>query len=151
VVVKYVSKRFRDIARGADVHALDDLSCAIADREFAAILGPSQCGKSTLLNIVAGFEASSRGAVLLDGRPVMRPGSDRGVVFQEYALFPWLSVAQNLEFGLRHQPLDSGQRRRRVRQYVELVGLRGFEHASPKNLGRDETTGGPVARPGGRS
>lgn len=134
VVVKHVSKGFRDIARGADVHALDDVSCAIADQEFAAILGPSGCGKSTLLNILAGFEAPSTGEVLLDGRPITQPGPDRGVVFQEYALFPWLSVVQNIEFGLRHLSLGTGERRVRVERYVELVGLQGFEHRFPKEL-----------------
>jgi ABC-type nitrate/sulfonate/bicarbonate transport system ATPase subunit len=127
-------KRFTDIARQEVVTALDGIDLNIAGTEFLTILGPSGCGKTTLLNIVAGFEQASSGEVLLDGDPIRKPGPDRGVVFQEYALFPWLSVEQNVEFGLRERGVPKAERRERVRQQINAVGLRGFERRYPQEL-----------------
>ena len=104
---------------GRGVPALERIDLDVAEREFLCLLGPSGCGKSTLLNIVAGFLAPTTGRVLVDGAPVTGPGADRGVVFQEYVLFPWLTVAGNVEFGpkLKGAPLE--ERRRTVARYLE--------------------------------
>src|SRR3981189_202094 len=92
IVVRGLRKRFIDIARQEEVVALDGIDLEIGDDEFLTILGPSGCGKTTLLNIVACFESATNGEVRLDGERLLKPGPDRGVVFQEYALFPWLTV-----------------------------------------------------------
>ncbi len=131
ITIEKVTKSFRDVSRGETVVALRDVSCEVGDQEFVAILGPSGCGKSTLLNILAGFDFPTEGRVLLDGKPINQPGPDRGVVFQEYALFPWLTVQQNVEFGLRG---PASERAAVTRRYIELVGLQGFEHRFPKEL-----------------
>ena len=108
-----VRKSYQDAAEGTEVVALDGLDLHIEPREFLTLLGPSGCGKSTLLNIIAGFEKPDSGAVFLDGRPITRPGPDRGVVFQDYALFPWLNVQQNIEYGLREKGLATAEIKRR--------------------------------------
>jgi NitT/TauT family transport system ATP-binding protein len=127
-------KRFIDIARQEEVVALDGIDLEIGDDEFLTILGPSGCGKTTLLNIVACFENASGGEVLLDGEAVRKPGPDRGVVFQEYALFPWLTAQQNIEFGLRERGMARAERRERVRRQIASVGLSGFEQRYPQEL-----------------
>jgi len=114
--------------------ALAGIDLEVAEREFVCLLGPSGCGKSTLLNIIAGFIPPSKGAVLVDGRSVAGPGADRGVVFQEYVLFPWLTVAGNVEFGLRLKPLPSGERRQTVARYLDLVGLGAHAEKFPVQL-----------------
>jgi NitT/TauT family transport system ATP-binding protein len=134
IVVRGLRKQFTDIARRAEVVALDGIDLEIGDDEFLTVLGPSGCGKTTLLNIVAGFEGASGGEVRVDGEAVLKPGPDRGVVFQEYALFPWLTVAQNIEFGLRERRVPRAQRRARVRQQIASVGLSGFEQRYPQEL-----------------
>jgi NitT/TauT family transport system ATP-binding protein len=111
-----------------------NVSLAVADGEFVSLVGPSGCGKSTTLLCVAGLEAASSGEVLLDGRAVTGPGPDLGVVFQEYALFPWRSVLKNVEYGLEAQGLPARERTRRAAQHLELVGLRGFEQYWPHQL-----------------
>ncbi len=98
------------------------------------MLGPSGCGKSTLLRIVAGLDRPSAGRVLLDGRAVRGPGADRGMVFQSYTLFPWLTVAENIAFGLQERGVPQSRRREVVAAYVETVGLSGFENHYPKQL-----------------
>ncbi|HSE91919.1 MAG TPA: ABC transporter ATP-binding protein [Methylomirabilota bacterium] len=114
--------------------ALTGIDLDVADREFVCILGPSGCGKSTLLNIVAGFLPPSDGRVLVDGRPVSGPGADRGVVFQEYALFPWLTVADNVDFGLVVRGQPAADRRRIVGRYLDLVGLAAHAGKFPAQL-----------------
>ena len=111
-----------------------DIDLDVAEREFVCILGPSGCGKSTLLNIVAGFLAPGTGRVLVDGQPVTAPGADRGVVFQEYVLFPWLTVAGNVEFGPVLRSVPASQRRRAVARYLELVGLAAHADKFPVQL-----------------
>jgi NitT/TauT family transport system ATP-binding protein len=122
--------------RGTSLPVLDAVDFAVADGEFVSVLGPSGCGKSTLLNMVAGFETADAGDVLAGGAPVTGPSRERGVVFQQYAVFPWLTVADNIAFGLRLA--SSGIPRDRhagiVERYIDLMGLRGFEHAHPKEL-----------------
>jgi NitT/TauT family transport system ATP-binding protein len=114
--------------------ALVDIDLEVAEHELICILGPSGCGKSTLLNIVAGFLPATSGAVLVDGQPVIGPGADRGVVFQEYVLFPWLTVAGNVEFGLVLKGRPAAERRRIVARYLDLVGLVGHAAKFPVQL-----------------
>src|SRR2546430_5300355 len=107
---------------------------SVAERELICILGPSGCGKSTLLNIVAGFLPPTSGRVLVDGRAISGPGADRGVVFQEYVLFPWLTVAGNVAFGLELKAVPSDERMRIVRHYLTLVGLNAHADKYPVQL-----------------
>ena len=120
--------------RGHKVEALQAIDFAVERNEFAAILGPSSCGKSTLLNMVAGFDAPTRGRVLFDGGPVRAPDPRRAVVFQEPALFPWYTVLDNITFGLRTRRQPPSVWRAKVDAFVELVGLRGFESHYPAEL-----------------
>ncbi len=120
--------------RGLEVVAVDKLSLAVADREFASIVGPSGCGKSTLLRAVAGLIEPSTGQVLVDEQPIDGPGADRGMVFQSYTLFPWLTVQGNVEFGSKLRSMSVAQRQIVVKQYIDLVGLSGFERHYPKEL-----------------
>ena len=108
---------------GSSAPALMDITLDVAPGELLCLLGPSGCGKSTLLNIIAGFIPPSAGRVLVDGNPVTGPGPERGVVFQEYALFPWLTVTQNVEFGPRLTGADAGERRKIALRYLDMVGL----------------------------
>jgi NitT/TauT family transport system ATP-binding protein len=134
IVATNVSKSFRDINRGEEIVALRNVSLTINPNEFIAIVGPSGCGKSTFLNIVAGFEHPSSGEVTLNGRPITGPGPDRGVVFQDYALFPWLTVQENVEFGLRYQRVSARERSSLADELIRLVHLQRFEHRYPREL-----------------
>jgi len=117
-----------------EVRALEDVSLTVNEGEFVALLGPSGCGKSTLLNVLAGFEKVSKGKLLFDGTTISRPGPDRGVVFQEAALFPWLTVWQNVIFGPQVQGMARSEYEPRARQLLELVGLSSFADALPVQL-----------------
>ena len=128
-----VSRVF-DGAAGEALVALDRLSLDIADGEFVTVVGPSGCGKSTAMNIAAGLVEPSAGRMLVDGRPVHGPGPERGVIFQQYALFPWLTVRQNVEFGLRIAGMKRAQRREVADYFMDLVGLRPFADSLPKTL-----------------
>jgi ABC-type nitrate/sulfonate/bicarbonate transport system ATPase subunit len=130
IQIDAVSKSFG----AAATPVLVGIDLEVAEGEFVCLLGPSGCGKSTLLNIVAGFLLPSAGRVLVDGRPVTGPGADRGVVFQEYVLFPWLTVAGNVEFGLVLKGEPAGERRRVVSRYLELVGLAAHAEKFPVQL-----------------
>ena len=116
------------------VTALQEINLEVHEGEFAALIGPSGCGKSTFLYIVAGFEKSSAGEILLDGRAITKPGPDRGIVFQEYVLFPWLTVEQNITFGLEIQGRNKDQCNSRCRDLLEITGLSGFENNYPHTL-----------------
>jgi len=116
------------------VTALENIGLTVDRGELAVIVGPSGCGKSTLLNIVAGLERESSGAAVLEGAPITGPGADRGMVFQSYTLFPWLTVRKNVEFGLRLKGVPAAERARIARKYIGLVGLEEFENALPKEL-----------------
>ena len=130
---KDVCKEF--VLKGPErVIALDSLSFSVNKGEFFVILGPSGSGKTTVLNLIAGFEAPTTGVVQVGGRPVQGPSWQRAVVFQEYALFPWLTAAQNIEFGLQMKNIPKPQRRKIVAEYIDLVGLKGFGDKYPKQL-----------------
>jgi NitT/TauT family transport system ATP-binding protein len=130
VVVEY--ERTRD---KTTLVALEDFSLDVAEGEFVAIVGPSGCGKSTFLNAVAGLVFPVAGEVLVRGKPVTGPGADRAVVFQDYALMPWRTVASNVRFGLEFQhKLPRSETDERVHRYLDLVGLTGFERSFPHEL-----------------
>jgi NitT/TauT family transport system ATP-binding protein len=121
--------------RGAStVAAFESLSLSIGEGEFVSIVGPSGCGKTTLLFSIAGFLRPTQGQVLVDGKPVAGPGPDRGVVFQSFALFNWLSVRQNIEFGLRVAGVDANRRRARSDELLSMVGLAHFADRYPYEL-----------------
>lgn len=132
--VEQVARTFPGVRGGAPTVALQPTDIEVADNDFITILGPSGCGKSTLLRIVAGLDQPSGGRVLLDGRPVAGPARDRGMVFQSYTLFPWLTVAENIAFGPRERGVPKAEQDALVARYVERVGLRGFENHFPKML-----------------
>jgi NitT/TauT family transport system ATP-binding protein len=122
-------------ARGP-MRVLDDVSFDVAQGEFVSIIGPSGCGKTTLMNIVGGFVTPTEGSVLLDGQPVRGPGPDRGVIFQEYGVFPWLTVRQNIAFGLGlgASRVPPPEREAVVERYMTLMGLKDFADHHPKHL-----------------
>ncbi len=130
--VQKLSKTYR--SEGYEVKAIDEITLEIRNKEFATILGPSGCGKSTLLRIVAGLTKPTRGLVRLDGKEIGGPGQDRGMVFQSYTLFPWLTVKENIQFGLEVAGMPRAQQEQIAQEFVEKVGLKGFEQAYPKAL-----------------
>lgn len=119
-----------------DVKVVDDVSFSLGEGDFVSLIGPSGCGKTTMLQMLAGFVKPDRGEVTINGQQVQGPGSDRGVIFQEYGVFPWLTVEKNIEFGLslscNRKP--DAERRETVAHYVKLMHLNGFEKAFPKHL-----------------
>ncbi|MEO5694558.1 MAG: ABC transporter ATP-binding protein [Usitatibacter sp.] len=134
ILVRNVSKTFEGGALHSKVVAVDNVSCEIAQGEFLCIIGPSGCGKTTLLHMLAGFTGPSSGEVVSDGKVVTQPGPERIVMFQEYGLFPWMTVAENIEFGLEAKGLPREERRSLVAHYVNLVGLTGFENRYPRHI-----------------
>lgn len=114
--------------------AIENFSVDVSDEEFVCVLGPSGCGKTTLLRIVAGLESKTSGSVRVDGKEVTGPGSDRGMVFQEFALFPWRTVRRNVEFGLEIRKVPRTERNAISDRYIQLVGLKGFEDSHPFEL-----------------
>ncbi|HCL85620.1 MAG TPA: sulfonate ABC transporter ATP-binding protein [Comamonadaceae bacterium] len=133
VLIQGVSRTFTN-ARGQATQALLPVDFHVRDNDFVTILGPSGCGKSTLLRIVAGLDEPTAGRVLLDGVPVQGPGADRGMVFQSYTLFPWLTVEQNIRFGLRERGVSTAQQKERSDYFLAKVGLAGFAQHYPKQL-----------------
>lgn len=117
-----------------EVRALAGIDLEVGEGEFAALLGPSGCGKSTLLNLLAGFEAPTAGALKVDGQPVRKPGPDRGVVFQEAALLPWLSVWENVVFGPKVQGMKPADYESRASEMLEICGLQAFRQHLPVQL-----------------
>lgn len=132
LLVSGVTKDF--IIRDKAVNALQEINLTVKHHEFVSILGTSGCGKSTLLRIIGGLEKPTTGKVLVEGREIKGPGADRGMVFQAYTLFPWLTVAQNIEFGLKERGVAPAERQRITKKYIEVVGLKNFENAYPKAL-----------------
>jgi NitT/TauT family transport system ATP-binding protein len=131
--VDNVSHMYRP-PRGREVLALDQVSLDVAPREFVALLGPSGCGKSTLLYLIGGFLPVERGAISVDGSPVSGPGPDRGIVFQHFALFPWKTVRGNILYGLERQGMAKPEREKRAQEFIDMVGLHGFEDSYPSQL-----------------
>jgi NitT/TauT family transport system ATP-binding protein/sulfonate transport system ATP-binding protein len=132
--IEGVTRIFAGVRGGPPTRALEPIDLDIAVNDFLTILGPSGCGKSTLLRIVAGLDRPTEGRVLLDGHVVAVPGPDRGMVFQSYTLFPWLTVRENICFGLRERNVPAQQQRRISEDWIAKVGLRGFENHYPKML-----------------
>jgi len=129
-----VSRVFSGARRRPDTVALEPIDLDVVDNDFVAILGPSGCGKSTLLRIVAGLDVPTTGRVLLDGAPVTGPGADRGMVFQSYTLFPWLTVRENIGFGLRERGVRAAEEARIADSFIARVGLAGFADHFPGML-----------------
>jgi NitT/TauT family transport system ATP-binding protein len=128
VELRRVSKTFH--RRGEAIQAVVPVDLAVHEGQFVVLVGESGCGKTTLLNIIAGFEAPTTGDALMRGKPITAPGPDRMVMFQEHALFPWLTVLENVQFGLRNlADLSDSQRIRTAKEYLDLVGLADFAHA----------------------
>ncbi|WP_096698081.1 ABC transporter ATP-binding protein [Polaromonas sp. AER18D-145] len=128
---------------GTAIEAVDGVSIHVQPGEFVSLIGPSGCGKSSLLNVAAGFVQPSSGEALLDGVRIERPGSDRGVVFQQYSLFPWMTVRKNVEFGLKIKGVSANEREKRARTLLGLAGLLHFENHYP-----DQLSGGMKQRVG---
>ena len=154
--VKDLQKIYK-VEKGNDVHALNDVNLTVYENEFVCVVGPSGCGKTTLLNIVAGLEFYDSGSVTIHGQPVIGPGPDRAVVFQQYALFPWMTVKKNIEFAMKfltheveEEKKDSHtgtvkkmkksvkytreEKEKLVEHYIKMVDLQGFENAYPSRL-----------------
>lgn len=117
-----------------EVVALRDINLEVRESEFVVMVGPSGCGKSSLINIIGGLEDATEGVVQIDGKDVTGPGADRGMVFQGYSLFPWLTVQKNIEFGLKMKKMPKEERAKIAKEFIDLVGLTGFENSLPKQL-----------------
>ncbi len=141
IEVSHLTMRFGTSRQ--NVHAVDDVSMNVRPGEFVSLIGPSGCGKSTLLNVVAGFAAPNAGKAFLDGQKIHGPSAERGVVFQQYSLFPWMSVRKNVEFGLRMQGVSAAQREASARTLLGMAGLLAFENHYP-----DQLSGGMKQRVG---
>lgn len=130
--IREVTKFFE--SEGKSVEALHNVSLSVEESEFVCLLGPSGCGKTTLLRLVAGLEEPSKGGVFLDGKPIERPGPERGMVFQEYSLFPWRTVLDNVAFSLELLGISRESRYETARNYLKMVGLERFEDSYPHEL-----------------
>jgi NitT/TauT family transport system ATP-binding protein len=133
IIVEDVCHHYRPVV-GRDVLALEHVSLEVQEHEFLALLGPSGCGKSTLLYLIGGFLPIESGRIAADGKPVKGPGPDRGIVFQNFALFPWKTVRRNVLYGLERQRLPRAEREHRAQSFIDLVGLTGFEDSYPSHL-----------------
>ncbi|WP_078543338.1 ABC transporter ATP-binding protein [Litchfieldia alkalitelluris] len=132
LVIDNVGKIFQ--TKSGEVVALDKTSFSVEEGEFVTILGPSGCGKSTILRVVAGLEEPTSGHVYLDGKQIKGPGPDRGMVFQSYTLYPWLTVEENITFGLQLKGVSKKQQKEVSNHYINLIGLKGFENHYPIQL-----------------
>lgn len=132
IVCRDVKKSF-ETERGI-VDVIGSVNLTVPENELLVLFGPGQCGKTTLINVMAGLETVSSGVVTVDGKKVEKPGPDRGVVYQATALFPWLTVMGNVEYGLKARGVPKKERRERAQYYIDLVGLTGFENTFPSKL-----------------
>ncbi len=134
LVVDDVSKTFQLSRERKELVALRNISFTVEDAQFYSVVGHSGCGKTTLLNIIAGHERPTSGSLTIDGKPIVNPDWTKTIVFQEYALFPWYTVYRNITFGLEMKRLPKAAIRETTERYIDLVGLRGFEHRFPGEL-----------------
>ena len=134
LIIDGISKTFMEKKGGTSTVALCDFNLSIGDGEFVCLVGPSGCGKTTLLKLVAGLEHVSSGAIYIDGKPVIAPGPDRGLVFQDFALFPWRDVTGNVAFGPEVLKVPLTERLRTAERCIELVGLSDSGHKYPSEL-----------------
>jgi ABC-type nitrate/sulfonate/bicarbonate transport system ATPase subunit len=137
IVVHHLEKTYMSQSRDGsyvETHALSDINLTVTPGEFICIIGASGCGKSTLLRIIAGFESLTSGEMLVTGKAIAGPGPDRGMVFQDYALFPWLSVAQNIAYGPRQASVPRAEIAATTDRYLEMVGLTKFRNRYPHEL-----------------
>ena len=136
IEIKGVHKAYHD----PEVNALNGVDLSIMENEFVCVVGPSGCGKTTLLNIIAGLESYDEGLVHMNGEDIIGPGPDRGVIFQQYALFPWMTVRRNIEYGMKFLRHENGskysrqEKRELAERYIKMVNLEGFENSYPKAL-----------------
>lgn len=131
--------QIRDVTKHYEVggqlfEALGGVTLDVAENEFVTVVGPSGCGKSTLMNILGGLDEPTTGTAMVDGKVVHGPSPERGVIFQQYALFPWLTVRQNVEFGLKTAKVPTAERRERAQHFIDMVGLTDFADSLPKTL-----------------
>lgn len=134
IVFKNVSKTYNGIDRNSNICALKNISFLVGANEILVVIGPSGCGKTTLLNLIAGFIKPTSGEVLFDGQAVTRPGIERTIIFQEYALFPWFSVRNNIEFGLVAKKVSPKERRSISDEFLRLVNLKKYSELYPHQL-----------------
>ncbi len=134
IEVKNVNKTFYDEKSKTSNEVLQNINFNIEDNEFVVIFGPGQCGKSTLMNIIAGLEQPSSGEAFIKGNQITGPGPDRAMVFQNILLFPWLTVKQNVEYSMDVRGFDKGETQKDAQKYIDLVGLQGFENAFPVKI-----------------
>jgi ABC-type nitrate/sulfonate/bicarbonate transport system ATPase subunit len=139
-----VSKTYR--LNDQDLPVLADVDLTVEPGQFLSIVGPSGCGKSTLLRLVVGLDQQYGGRILLDGQPLAAAGPDRGIVFQDHRLLPWMTLAQNVALALLNRPLSEPDKRALVQEHLELVGLQGFEHAYPHQLSGGMAQRAAIAR-----
>ncbi|HGM5580001.1 TPA: ABC transporter ATP-binding protein [Pseudomonas putida] len=132
--------------KGQTLQVLQDIDLDIRPGEFVSILGASGCGKSTLLRLIVGLDTDHQGTIVLDGQPVRGPGLERGIVFQDHRLFPWMTLQQNIALALKNHAQPADEKRRLVAEHIELVGLRGFEHAYPHQLSGGMAQRAAIAR-----
>lgn len=129
---RHVSKTFT--TKATTNHVINDLNLTVKENEFVVLFGPGQCGKTTVLNVLAGLEPASEGTVTVNGKTVAGPDPERGFVYQTLALFPWYTVMKNVEYGPRMAGMKKKERRERTQHYIDLVGLKGFENSFPNQL-----------------
>jgi len=134
IELKDIVKIFRDQKRGRELLTIDHVSLSVDSNEFICLLGPSGCGKSTLLNMVAGFESATEGDVKVGGKAITAPGADRGMVFQQATLMPWLTVWENISFSLMLKGKNKAERRAAAQPFIDMVKLTGFENHYPSEL-----------------
>lgn len=134
ITVDRVSRHFTDVKKNSTVNALDNISLEVQRNKFLCLLGPSGCGKSTLLNMIAGFDLPSSGTVSVGGQAITGPGSDRGFVFQQPTLMPWLTVRENVAFHLTMRGIVKAERREKAQHFIDMVRLTGFENHFPSEL-----------------
>lgn len=131
ITLEHVDKEFEKVKEGGVFEVVKDLNIKVRENEFLVLFGPGQCGKATILNMIAGFEEPTAGTIRMKGEKINGPDPSRGMVFQNLAIFPWLTVMGNVEYGLRMKGVDKKTRREKAQYYIDLVGLKGFENHYP--------------------